>query len=160
VPAPQGGHAAHHAGAAAEGHNRERFARAVLEQRAHLLVAGRRHDRVGSPLGLARAQAHEVGVAAPGGAGDPLVVVCPHVARTDDARQAVQRRGGQGARGQVHAIQSNGRARPSEAAQGVGQEAQRAVGKRARVSGVPPPPPAHASCALAAAGTMAAQLSH
>ncbi len=63
VLTPQRRYAAHYARAAAERHDRERAACAQLEQCAQLLVPGRVDDRVGRPLGFARAQAHQIGIA-------------------------------------------------------------------------------------------------
>ena len=94
VLAAQRRDAADDARAATERHDRERAARAQLEQRLQLLVPGGIDDCVGRALGLARAQAHEVGIALARGVQHALRVSVADVLGADDRAQRGERREG------------------------------------------------------------------
>ena len=149
VRSAQRRHPSHDAGAAAEGDDRQRLARTVLEQRPHLLVAFGQHHGVGRRLGRAAAQTHEIGIAAPGRVGDAFGVVCAHVAVAHDAHQPLERGGAERAGGQAHGVQRDGRAGTPEPAQGGCEMAHGPRRKLAGMTGITPAPPAHTACAAA-----------
>ena len=66
-----GSHAAHHAGAAAEGDDGDTLARAQLEQRRNGLGGVWEDDGVGGVRGVAGSHARQVRVALAGGVADP-----------------------------------------------------------------------------------------
>ena len=92
VPAAQRRDAADDARATAERHDRERAARAELQQGAQLIVGTGIDDRVGCAVGLACAKAHQVGVALPGRVQHPFCVAVADVLGTDDRVQPRERR--------------------------------------------------------------------
>jgi hypothetical protein len=143
VRAAQRGHTADHAGAASERHDRERRAFAQLQQRAHLLVPAGAHDRTGRPRGLARAHAHEVGVALAGRVHDAFGVVLAHALRSDDRAHAPEQRLADARCRQPYALERHRRARARGDAHRVGEVAQLPSAQRGRMSGVAPAPPAH-----------------
>ena len=136
-------HAADDAGAAAEGHERERALRAELEQRAQLLVRARQHHRVGRSQRLAGAQRDQIDIASAGGVRDPLAVVAAHVALAHDVGQAPAHARAQARGLQAHVRQRDRRARPPQCAEALAEIGQGVRRQHTRVRGVPPPPPAH-----------------